>query len=199
MAALRSSEPILGALFLVVSACSSDGTVHTAAASAAGDASVDSGSLDGGPAIDAPTGDLPPTDLSADIPLTAADASDSSAGDAAADEAPGLMSPLSCAVCSAGFKSCRGQCEFSTGFRRLCIHCMSPSPTTGCNGASCTPCVAPHATVASTCGPGGACAIGSCDKGWGDCDGDPANGCETNLRGTTACGQCGRTCAAGQI
>jgi hypothetical protein len=35
-----------------------------------------------------------------------------------------------------------------------------------------------------------------CDEGFGDCDGDPANGCETNLDSTVEnCGGCGNHCA----
>jgi len=42
----------------------------------------------------------------------------------------------------------------------------------------------------------GVCAGGACDPGWGDCDGNPANGCEANLHvdpnNCTACGmKCG--------
>jgi hypothetical protein len=40
-----------------------------------------------------------------------------------------------------------------------------------------------------------------CDQGFGDCDGNPANGCETDLRTSGAnCGACGNRCdtSAGQ-
>lgn len=39
-----------------------------------------------------------------------------------------------------------------------------------------------------------------CVGGYGDCDGDAANGCETNARGTDPrnCGGCGVVCPAGQ-
>jgi len=33
-----------------------------------------------------------------------------------------------------------------------------------------------------------------CLEAWGDCDGDPGNGCETSLRGGDDCGACGRRC-----
>lgn len=36
-----------------------------------------------------------------------------------------------------------------------------------------------------------------CEPGWGDCDGDPDTGCETDLLTTAAhCGQCGNACPA---
>lgn len=40
----------------------------------------------------------------------------------------------------------------------------------------------------------GTCVVGQCDLGWGDCDDDAANGCETPLDGSAACGVCGTTC-----
>jgi hypothetical protein len=33
-----------------------------------------------------------------------------------------------------------------------------------------------------------------CEPGWGDCDGDPGNGCETRLDTLDNCGQCGAVC-----
>jgi hypothetical protein len=42
----------------------------------------------------------------------------------------------------------------------------------------------------------GACAVASCDTGYGNCDLDPANGCETNLNtSTTNCGKCNASCS----
>jgi hypothetical protein len=35
----------------------------------------------------------------------------------------------------------------------------------------------------------------SCNAGYGDCDGDPGNGCETPLNTTTNCGACGVECS----
>jgi hypothetical protein len=46
------------------------------------------------------------------------------------------------------------------------------------------------------------CAAGACAQvcaaGFGDCDGDATNGCESNLQtSATSCGRCGNACAAG--
>jgi len=42
----------------------------------------------------------------------------------------------------------------------------------------------------------GVCAGGACDPGWGDCDGNPANGCEANLHvDSNNCTACGMKCA----
>src|SRR5262249_36238602 len=43
------------------------------------------------------------------------------------------------------------------------------------------------------CDPG-KCRVSSCAEGYDDCDGDPANGCETDLAKPTSCGSCTRNC-----
>jgi alpha-tubulin suppressor-like RCC1 family protein len=44
----------------------------------------------------------------------------------------------------------------------------------------------------------GACAVGSCESGWADCDVDAASGCEVDLRDTGRhCGSCDVACGAG--
>jgi subtilisin family serine protease len=53
-------------------------------------------------------------------------------------------------------------------------------------------CALDHATAACDDGD---CAVGSCDVGWGDCNGDPADGCEQSVEDDDAnCGACGRSC-----
>lgn len=43
---------------------------------------------------------------------------------------------------------------------------------------------------------GGKCVVANCGAGTGDCDGDPFNGCETDLNTTAAhCGACARACS----
>ncbi|MEZ4391795.1 MAG: hypothetical protein R3A48_11915 [Polyangiales bacterium] len=41
---------------------------------------------------------------------------------------------------------------------------------------------------------GGACGILRCNAGWADCDGNPVNGCETNITLPSNCGRCGNAC-----
>ncbi|MBI5513995.1 MAG: hypothetical protein HY909_09520 [Deltaproteobacteria bacterium] len=56
-------------------------------------------------------------------------------------------------------------------------------------------CSAPHGTA--TC-VAGACAVGACDGGYGDCDGAPGNGCEADLgRDPAHCGACATACPSG--
>ena len=89
-------------------------------------------------------------------------------------------------ACATGFGDCDGDtrtgCETDT--RSTARHC-------GACGRACT---APaHATAtcsASTCGF-------TCIEGFGDCDGDASNGCETDLSTSAShCGRCGAACSA---
>ena len=91
-------------------------------------------------------------------------------------------------VCNPGFSDCNGPepgtnddgCETTTAV---------DVNNCGACGASCT-----NAHGFTSCS-NGAC-VPSCDPGWGDCDGDPSNGCETSTSGDVAnCGACGATCS----
>jgi len=89
-------------------------------------------------------------------------------------------------MCSAGRADCDGMaangCEVETA-----------SNASNC-GACARACSAPNS--APTCAAG-LCVVGTCNAGFGDCDGVIANGCETDTN-TSAfhCGMCGRGCAA---
>ena len=88
-------------------------------------------------------------------------------------------------TCNDGFGDCDGNpnngCEqnvrFNTG-----LHC----------GACNAPCVNTHGLTSCQAG---AC-LPVCDSNFGDCDGQPRNGCETDLRTSTAnCGACNHSCS----
>ncbi len=86
--------------------------------------------------------------------------------------------------CLAGYANCDGNpangCE--TELASSPLHC-------GVCGRRCP--TAAHASA--SCGAG-TCAL-RCDAGWGDCNGDPIDGCEANLATTREhCGVCGRRC-----
>ena len=87
-------------------------------------------------------------------------------------------------VCEPGRGDCNGDpsdgCETAL---RSPLHC----------GACATACSAPAHAV-SRCGDAG-CAF-SCEPGFGDCDGDPANGCEADLGAVATCGRCDTPCLA---
>lgn len=57
-------------------------------------------------------------------------------------------------------------------------------------------CNTTNATVACV---NGTCEIAACNEGFGDCNSDPSDGCETNILGDpNNCGVCGNVCAAGE-
>jgi formylglycine-generating enzyme required for sulfatase activity len=90
------------------------------------------------------------------------------------------------AVCDIGYADCDGQrangCEVALG-----------TDATNCGGCG-TSCTYAHAT--GVCGQS-ACALGACDAGWANCDGDAVNGCEVNINADRSnCGACGRVCGA---
>ncbi|MBL8602175.1 MAG: hypothetical protein JNK72_09630 [Myxococcales bacterium] len=88
-------------------------------------------------------------------------------------------------VCNAGLGDCDGDltngCE--TNVRSSLLHC-------GACGNACPS--GPNSEATCTLGR---CGL-SCAAGFGNCDGDASNGCETDLRTSTAhCGACARSCA----
>jgi hypothetical protein len=91
-----------------------------------------------------------------------------------------------CSVtCAAGFADCNAAapgCETQTS--------IDPNNCGSCGNV----CNLAH-TTASFCS-GSTCRVGGCAAGWLDCDGLPANGCETNTIGTDVnnCGGCGTKC-----
>lgn len=58
-------------------------------------------------------------------------------------------------------------------------------------GACMNACSVPNATVACTAG---SCGVVDCRAGFGDCNGDTADGCENNLASADHCGACGNAC-----
>lgn len=89
-------------------------------------------------------------------------------------------------VCAAGTADCdlnpANGCETKTD-----------TDTSNC-GACGTVCSFENAD--STC-KSGSCSIGTCKDGFGDCDQNPANGCETDTtKDTSNCGACSKACPA---
>lgn len=114
----------------------------------------------------------------------AADAAarDGGATDAApADAAPADAAPTVDAGCPQGTKWCGGACV------------SVDSPATGCAAPSCDPCLYDHGAALCVSGH---CALGPCENGWGNCDGDASNGCEADFQNDPAhCGSCPNACS----
>jgi hypothetical protein len=92
------------------------------------------------------------------------------------------------AACSAGYDDC--------GPGAGCETPVSADPANcGACGHVCP--APPNATAGCA---SGACGLGTCVAGFGDCNGVAADGCETDLRTTAAhCGGCGNVCALANV
>lgn len=83
--------------------------------------------------------------------------------------------------CPTGQKQCGGACVLQT------------DPAFGCSTDNCAPCPTfDHAAAACV---DFACSLGICEIGWGNCDGNPANGCEFEVNNDSNCGACDKTCS----
>jgi hypothetical protein len=86
--------------------------------------------------------------------------------------------------CSAGFADCNNDrsdgCEADLSQVSKCGGCSMD-----CNGL-------PHVSAAQCAA--GQCAQLTCTSGFGDCDGNPSNGCEQALNTNDHCGSCGAAC-----
>lgn len=111
------------------------------------------------------------TEAGAGDSSTTPEASSGAGGDAGSD-ASGSTLVCSATPCTAGETLCGG----------LCVSISDPAY--GCG--SCGTCSPPHAM--GVCGgDAGACRVGSCEPGWADTDGNPSNGCETDLTSPSTC------------
>lgn len=88
--------------------------------------------------------------------------------------------------CSSGYGNCdtneANGCEQPLNTTNHCAAC----------GVSCS-----RANATASCG-GGSCALGACNTGFGNCDGNANNGCETSLGTTSNCSACGDVCGSGK-
>ncbi len=87
-------------------------------------------------------------------------------------------------TCNAGFADC------DTNPANGCETAITTTDNCGTCARSCS-----FANATAVC-RSGACALGTCRDGFADCDMNPANGCEADLRtSVSTCGMCGRACA----
>jgi hypothetical protein len=92
----------------------------------------------------------------------------------------------SCVVdhCLAGFDDCAGNGRCDTNLSTSVQHCGNCKTVCSNAGATSVSCTA------------GACDPPDCDAAHGNCDGNNANGCETDVTKPTACGACNVACGA---
>ncbi len=87
-------------------------------------------------------------------------------------------------TCPSGTLSCNGVCV--------------PSDVHDCGtcGHDCSN--LPHVSGSTGCSASGACVLGvnACAPGWADCDGNPDDGCETDITQPGNCGSCATVCPA---
>jgi hypothetical protein len=86
-----------------------------------------------------------------------------------------------------------GHCDFAcqTSFDKTDGGCDCPSGTMLC-GSTCQQCCTDTDCVGHQMCNGGTCQ--GCQAGWGDCNNQTSDGCETHLSSTSNCGSCGHSC-----
>ncbi len=98
---------------------------------------------------------------------------------------PACVSSMCATSCQAGYADCDG--VRGTGCE---VELATSSENCGSCGRSCR-----GANVETAACTGGACRVLTCFDGFADCDGNAANGCETDTRvSTNHCGRCGNVC-----
>jgi hypothetical protein len=76
-----------------------------------------------------------------------------------------------------------------------CVDTKSDAQNCGSAGNAC----GGARNTTATCS-NGTCGVGECKPGYGDCDGNPVNGCEVNFtNNANNCGYCGDVCAVGPV
>ncbi|MEI8255303.1 MAG: hypothetical protein WCJ30_06470, partial [Deltaproteobacteria bacterium] len=134
----------------------------------------------------------------------------SCAGGATCCDAACLDTQSNVAACGA----CGQRCTVANGSPACaagrCTVAACTAPFADCNGDPADGCETDASSTVSDCGVcghacafagatsecrSGVCALSACSAGFADCDADPANGCEIDLRTTaSSCGSCGNAC-----
>ena len=94
-------------------------------------------------------------------------------------------------ACNPGYKDCHG------GPADGCETFVQGGDLANC-GDCAKPCAADHAQV--SCDTGGTCTMGTCAAGFGDCNKNAGDGCETSIMGSDPahCGSCTKACLVAQ-
>jgi hypothetical protein len=161
------------------------------------DAAADQNARDASPAADRTSpdtvGDRPDADVGGAVPEASADGfADGSTDPPSNDAQLDSTGPLVCG-CQNGLKACAKAVAISGGWIPRGV-CLSPTPEFGCSSGICR-CEFPQATPKCE---NGACAIGTCNAGWDNCNNNPTDGCERNITTPSDCGACNQACSPGQ-
>ena len=105
-----------------------------------------------------------------------------------------------CAACASGTSCINNQCQGCPAGFKDCNNnpadgCETPINTIANCGSCGKSCSFPNASALCS---GGSCALGTCNSGFGNCDGNSANGCESALNSVTSCGACGVACTGAE-
>lgn len=123
----------------------------------------------------------PPRDATVDRAVVIGDAAlDARDADVVTDVATIDRAQLDAGPCAAGQTSCDGRCVSLNEDPSNCGECGRV-------------CAVPRATARCS---GGACRVGTCETGFGDCNLDATDGCESWLGSTVNCGRCANACDA---
>jgi len=90
-----------------------------------------------------------------------------------------------------------GACNADYGNCTVSPGCETQLNTTAACGACNIQCTNSHGTTACTGSAGARVCTPTCSTGWGNCDGNAANGCEADLTTPARCGSCGNACGGG--
>ncbi len=175
------------------------------ALAACGSADPPAADTDAGAAVDTPPADTGPADTGIDVPKPLC--------------VEGAVRVCGCPAGRKGRERCEGAavgygaCDCGgTDAGPVAMDAGARMPRVDAPAGDALPVGCVSTTVGNCCGVacpmpangaagcfGGRCGVASCATGFGDCDGNAANGCETDLRTTAAhCGACGAPCAAGR-
>ena len=97
-------------------------------------------------------------------------------------------------ACTQGEVCVFGQCECAPGWIQCDTGCADLATDVDNCGTCGRPCYT-EATIEEAVCLRGMCHVVRCQEGFGDCDGDGSNGCETSLRTVTDCGACQSECS----
>jgi len=119
-----------------------------------------------------------------------------------------VTSAADCGECGTSCSGSTPVCGLRSDGTRACLAACADPAATNCGGTcidarydeqNCGSCdnICALTNATSACIQS-MCVVGSCDAGFGNCDGMAMNGCETNIRNNAMnCGSCGMVCSGG--